>query len=128
MSLASQMGGLIILYFKSSRPSSIKPWTAYLYKPLKRYSSEGASSKDQNIGSSVRLHPERHERAPSTAEEFERVAEEKLRAADQGVASRTSDEVRDGAEGATGGDSNVGSGKNRLQEHEQGADYRRRGD
>lgn len=114
------MRGLIFLYLKSSRPSSIKPLTAYLYKPLKRYSREGASNKDQNISSNVHLHPERHERAPSTAEEFKRVAEEKLRAA--------SVKGYDGAEEATVGDSNVDSVKNRFEEHEQGADYRRRGD
>ena len=87
-----------------------------------RYGSEGASNKDQNISS---LHPERHGRAPSIAEEFERVAEEKLRAAGQGVASQTKDKVYDGADEAARGGSNV---KNRFEEHEQGADYRGRGD
>ncbi|KDO62111.1 hypothetical protein CISIN_1g033183mg [Citrus sinensis] len=125
MSLVSQMRGFIFLYFKSSRPSSSKPLTAYLYKPFKRYGSEGASNKDQNISS---LHPERHGRAPSIAEEFERVAEEKLRAAGQGVASQTKDKVYDGAEESTRGGSNVDSVKNRFEEHEQGADYRGRGD
>ena len=89
-----------------------------------RYGSEGASNRDQNIS----LHPERHGRAPSIAEEFERVAEEKLRAAGQGVASQAKDKVYDGAEESTRGGSNVDSVKNRFEGHEQGADYRGRGD
>ncbi|GMN69011.1 hypothetical protein TIFTF001_038070 [Ficus carica] len=38
------------------------------------------------------------ERAPSTAEEFRRVAEQKLKEAEQGVASQVSDKAFDGAE------------------------------
>lgn len=70
------------------------------------------------------------ERAPSTAKEFERVAEEKqkLRAAEQGVASQTSEKVYDGAEEATIGDAKVESVHNRFKEHEEGADYHKRGD
>lgn len=61
------------------------------------------------------------ERAPSTAEEFKRVAEEKLK--------ETVDKTRDGAEEATFGSSkDIDSAKNRNKEHEPGTDYRRKGD
>ncbi|XP_021807784.1 uncharacterized protein LOC110751595 [Prunus avium] len=66
------------------------------------------------------------ERAPSTAEEFKRVAEEKLKKAEQGVASQTVDKACDVTEETTLGDSSVDSVKNRYKQHEPGADYRRR--
>ncbi|PQM39186.1 uncharacterized protein Pyn_02909 [Prunus yedoensis var. nudiflora] len=66
------------------------------------------------------------ERAPSTAEEFKRVAEEKLKKAEQGVASQTVDKTCDVTEETTLGDSSVDSVKNRYKQHEPGADYRRR--
>ncbi|KAK2639817.1 hypothetical protein Ddye_027612 [Dipteronia dyeriana] len=105
--------GFIFLFstpnFRSS--SSVNPLIAYVYKPFKRYSKESRSCS-HNV----------EERAPSTAEEFKRVAEEKLRAAKQGVASQTSEKLYDGAEEATIGDSKSDSIKNRIKEHEQGAD------
>lgn len=64
------------------------------------------------------------ERAPSTAEEFERVAEEKAREAQKGTASETAGKTYEGTEEAT----KVGSVKNRQEDHESGTDYRRRGD
>ena len=68
------------------------------------------------------------ERAPSTAEEFKKIAVEKLREAQQGVASQVAENVYDGTEEATLGDKNQESVKNRYEEHERGADYRKRGD
>lgn len=54
------------------------------------------------------------------------MAEEKLRQAQQGVASQTAEKVYDAAEEATLGDSDLQSVKHRYEEHEQGADYRGR--
>ncbi|KAI9115739.1 hypothetical protein K1719_013408 [Acacia pycnantha] len=82
----------------------------------------------KNFGQSSRGNHKVEERAPSTAEEFERVAEEKAReAAKQGIASQTTDKTYDAAEEAAMADSNVGSVKNRYKEHEPGTDYRRTG-
>ena len=67
------------------------------------------------------------ERAPSTAEEFKKIAE-KLREAQQGMASQVAEKVYDGTEEATLDDKNQESVKNRYKEHERGADYRKRGD
>lgn len=86
---------------------------------IQRYSSQG--SKGEHHG-----YTGIEERASSTAEEFKRMAEEKLKAAEQGVASQTVDQTYDGTEEATVGDSNVDSVKNRYKEHEPGADYKRR--
>ncbi|XP_031286576.1 uncharacterized protein LOC116145276 [Pistacia vera] len=122
MSLLPKVRGFIFLFCKSARPSTIKPFTACLYKPFRRY------------GQGSRLRDDRHEmdekRAPSIAEVFERVAEEKqkLRAAEQGVASQTSDKLYDGAEEATIGKSKVEPVKKKFEEPEEGADYRRTGD
>ncbi|KAK0601951.1 hypothetical protein LWI29_028982 [Acer saccharum] len=113
MSLLNQVRtGFIFLFSKpNSRPSSsVNPVIGYVYKPFKRYSKE---SRKQSSSHDV------EERAPSTAEEFKRVAEEKLRAAKQGVASQTSEKLYDGAEEATIGDSKVDSIKNSIKEHEQ---------
>lgn len=87
----------------------------------------------QRYGKDNRLRDERHvmeERAPSTAEEFERVAEEKqkLKAAEQGVASQTGDRFYDVPEEATIGESKVEAVKKRFEEHEEGVDYRWTGD
>lgn len=55
------------------------------------------------------------ERAPSTAEEFKRAAEQKLREAEQGVASQVSDKAYDdGTEEATLGEAT----EKRYMEHE----------
>ncbi|KAM5585476.1 hypothetical protein ABKV19_004724 [Rosa sericea] len=67
-------------------------------------------------------------RAPSTAEEFKRVAEEKLKEAKQGVASQTFEKTYDGMEEATVGDGKVESVKERYKQHKPGADYRGRPD
>ena len=59
------------------------------------------------------------ERAPSTAEEFERVAEEKkAKEAQKGVASQSIGKAIDGAEEASLGKSKVESVKNRYKGHE----------
>lgn len=83
----------------------------------------------QNFGQVSRGNQKVEERAPSTAEEFERVAEEKAReAAKQGIASQTTDKAFDAAEEATKDDSNAGSVKNKFKEHDSaGTDYRRTG-
>lgn len=67
-------------------------------------------------------------RAPSTAEVFKRVAEEKLRETEQGVASQSFDKTCDAAEEATLDDHKLDSVKERYKEHEPEADYRRRPD
>lgn len=57
------------------------------------------------------------ERAPSTAEEFERVAEEKAKEFQKGVPSQTIGKAIDGAEEASTGNSKVDSVKNKYKEH-----------
>lgn len=58
------------------------------------------------------------ERAPSMAEEFKRVAEEKLREAEQGVAGQTVEKTHDGTEEAVSADPKVESLKKRYKEKE----------
>ncbi|KAL6584058.1 hypothetical protein OROMI_003347 [Orobanche minor] len=103
-----------LLYSAPSRSSLAKPSSPFFYNPVKNYGKE-------NKGNSGRL---MEERAPSTAEEFKRVAEEKTKEAQQGVASQTVEK----AEEAIGGDSKVESVKNRYKQHEPGSDYHKRGD
>ncbi|CAN6557799.1 unnamed protein product [Malus baccata var. baccata] len=96
-------------------------WIAMLSEiSIKRYSSQGSKGEHHHGHTGI------EERAPSTAEEFKRVAEEKLKVVEQGVAGQTADKANDGTEEAILGDSNVESVKNRYKEHEPGADYRRR--
>ncbi|KAL5802402.1 hypothetical protein ACOSQ4_030707 [Xanthoceras sorbifolium] len=119
MSLLTQVRGFIFLFHKSFRASSsVKPLTAHLYKPFKRYSQGTREHSSHDV----------EERAPSTAKEFKRVAEEKLRELKKGMASQTSEKVYDGAEEATIGDSNVDSIENRFKKQEEGADNRKRGE
>ena len=72
------------------------------------------------------------ERAPSLAEEFKRVAEEKAKADhaenDQVAASQTSDKAGDATQEAVKSDSNLQDVKSKYEEHEAGSDYRKRGD
>lgn len=56
------------------------------------------------------------ERAPSTAEEFLRVAEEKEKETKKVVASQTIDKTIDAAEEATKGNSRIENVKNRYKE------------
>lgn len=67
-------------------------------------------------------------RAPSTAEVFKRVAEEKLREAEQGVAGQSFDKTCDAAEEATLDDGKLDSIKERYKQNERGANYRQRPD
>ncbi|KAJ1441327.1 hypothetical protein SESBI_01468 [Sesbania bispinosa] len=108
----------LTLLHASSRSSFLKPSRPFFYNPIKNYgqASEGKHSRLME------------ERAPSTAEEFQRVAEEKAKVTQQVVASQTVDKTYDGAEEATKSNSKVESVKNRYKEHEPGSDYSRRGD
>ncbi|XP_021606303.1 uncharacterized protein LOC110610611 [Manihot esculenta] len=99
------------------------PSTPHLYCHIKRYTQYTTGDPAQGI----------EERAPSLADEFRRVAEEKAKAdqetthvADQGVASHTVKKTFDGGEEASTGDGDTQSVKDRYKEHEQGADYRRK--
>ncbi|KAG2682369.1 hypothetical protein I3760_11G188100 [Carya illinoinensis] len=114
------MGGHLFPMINTSLRSSVflaKPLTAYVYKSVKSYSQ--ASCKESHIRESAD-----QERAPSTALEFKKIAEEKLRETEQGVASQT---AFDAMEEATLGDTKLESVKRRSEEHDDGADYRRRG-
>ncbi|KAM1873581.1 hypothetical protein ACFX13_007396 [Malus domestica] len=119
------MGGHIFLlraFSSRSRSTILKSLAACHY----------TTNQPREQGEHHHGHTGIEERAPSTAEEFKRVAEEKrkaeekLKVAEQGVASQTADKAYDGTEEAILGDSNVESVKNRYKEHEPGADYRRR--
>ncbi|KAI4306134.1 hypothetical protein L6164_029438 [Bauhinia variegata] len=115
-------GQFIKLLSVSSSPSSVaKPSRSFFYNSimLHVFQRYGQATKGNNSHLMK-------ERAPSTAEEFERVAEEKAKEANQGIASQTTDEASDVGEETTG-DSKVESVKERYKEHEPGADYRRRG-
>nr|AFK35033.1 unknown [Lotus japonicus] len=108
----------LTLLHTSSRSSLVKPSRPFFYNPIKNYGQE-------NKGKNGRL---MEERAPSTAEEFLRVAEEKAKESQQGVASQTVEKAVDGAEEAILGDSKVESAKNRNKEHEPGSDYHKKVD
>lgn len=82
----------------------------------------------QKYNQASKRHNNKEERAPSTAEVIEKMAEEKLRKADQGVASQVFDKTYDVTEEATLGESKLDSVKNRYMEDEPGVDSRRRGD
>ncbi|KAM1000684.1 hypothetical protein ACFX2I_007286 [Malus domestica] len=123
------MGGHIFLlraFSSRSRSTILKSLAACHYTTNQRYSSQGSKGEHHHGHTGI------EERAPSTAEEFKRVAEEKrkaeekLKVVEQGVAGQTADKAYDGTEEAILGDSNVESVKNRYKEHEPGADYRRR--
>ncbi|PKI67739.1 hypothetical protein CRG98_011952, partial [Punica granatum] len=68
------------------------------------------------------------ERAPSTAQEFKRVAEERLSETERGIASQTVDKTYDGTEEAVMGNSDSESVKKKYKEHEENADYPKTGD
>ncbi|XP_028769278.1 uncharacterized protein LOC114733928 [Neltuma alba] len=102
--------------FLTLRSSVTKPSNRpFFFNPIK------------NFGQSTRGNHRVEERAPSTAEEFQRVAEEKARESKEGIASQTTERTYDAAEEAARVDSNVGSVKNRYKEHEPDTDYRRTG-
>ncbi|XP_059442337.1 uncharacterized protein LOC132174710 [Corylus avellana] len=115
------MGGRLFPLSISFRPSPTKHFKAAsaAYNSVKSYSQ---ASKENGHGREFI-----EERAPSTAEEFKNIAEEKIREAQQGVASQTAEKVFDGTEAATLGDADdLQSVNRRYEEHEEGADYRRR--
>ncbi|WCJ32978.1 hypothetical protein M5689_014368 [Euphorbia peplus] len=90
----------------------------YLYYNTKRY------SKSEDGGGGEK------ERAPSLAQEFRRVEEEKAADHDQheqeqGLASQTVDKAYDGADEAVHDDGDVHSVKDKFKEHEPAANYRR---
>ncbi|KAB1215153.1 hypothetical protein CJ030_MR4G001403 [Morella rubra] len=96
------MGSHLLPLNTSSRPSLAKPLTVYVYNSIKsRYSH---STKENPVHEA-----KDKERAPSTAEEFKKIAEEKIR---EGQIS----------------DSEFESVKRRSDEQEKGSDYGRRGD
>ncbi|KAH0987553.1 hypothetical protein GBA52_014730 [Prunus armeniaca] len=111
-------GHLFPLPTFSSRSSSLLRSLTACHN--QRYHSSQVSKGEHSSHTNI------EERAPSTAEEFKRVAEEKLKKAEQGVASQTADKTCDATEETTLGDSSVDSVKNRYKQHEPGADYRRR--
>ncbi|PON91907.1 hypothetical protein TorRG33x02_122380 [Trema orientale] len=94
--------------------------TPCLNNPIKKYNQ---ASKGHDT-----RHEIKEERAPSTAEVIKKMAEEKLREAEQGVASQVSDKTYDATEEATLGEAKLNTVKNRYKEREPGADFRRRGD
>ncbi|KAJ9182617.1 hypothetical protein P3X46_006593 [Hevea brasiliensis] len=118
------MGRRLLLFCNLSWPlMPARPSKPFLYSPIKGYNQYNTQSHGQGV----------EERAPSLADEFRRVAEEKAKAqetthvVDQGGASQTAEKTSDGLEEASSGDGDIQSVQERYKEHEPGADYRRRG-
>ncbi|KAK9269572.1 hypothetical protein L1049_001348 [Liquidambar formosana] len=109
------MGGLVLLLYTSSRPSLMRPFTACLHEPIRRYNQ----ASKENISHGI------EERAPSIAQEFQRVAEEK---AHQGVASQTIEKAFEAAEEATSGDSNPESVKQKYKKTRGNESHHKTGD
>ncbi|MED6218337.1 hypothetical protein PIB30_025915 [Stylosanthes scabra] len=110
---SSSMAGshLLTLLNSTSRSSLVKPNTTrpFFNNSTKNY---GTATSSANRGGRMM-----EERAPSTAEEFQRVAEEKSKNKNHEGAARNGDDGG-GAEHATnGGDSKVDSSKKRYKEH-----------
>ncbi|KAK7387114.1 hypothetical protein VNO78_27627 [Psophocarpus tetragonolobus] len=105
LTLSISMAGaqFLNLLNSSSRSSLAKPSRPLLYSPIKNYAQ---ASKGKNGGL---------ERTPSTAEEFERVAEERAKQAQNEVASQSLGKAMDGAEEASIGNPKVESVKNRYK-------------
>ncbi|KAL2496170.1 uncharacterized protein Fot_39927 [Forsythia ovata] len=97
------MGSHILSLYSLQQASTMKRLTAYVPMSIRRF---GHGNKDKNGHGT-------EERAPSTAKEFERVAEEKSR---QGFASQTVEKAQDSTEEAAMGDSSVESVKERYKE------------
>ncbi|KAL2245349.1 uncharacterized protein LOC105174823 isoform X2 [Sesamum indicum] len=113
------MGGHLLSLYSSSQASRIKRLTATLPISICRRYSEGKQESINTVHGGVD-----QERAPSTAQEFKRVAEEKAR---QGFASQTVEKAQDGAEEAVVGDSTFESVKEAYKEAPAG-DFRKTGD
>lgn len=100
------MGGHRLLYYTAVRWPLVKPFqfTSTLFSsPTKGYSKQGEKGSGPGVG----------ERAPSTAEEFKRVAEEKAR---QGVVSQTVDKAEDAVKETVMGDSNPDNVKEKYKQ------------
>ncbi|KAL0000747.1 hypothetical protein SO802_014528 [Lithocarpus litseifolius] len=89
------MSGHLFPFNTSLRPFLAKHLRACVYQPIKSYAQASKHNDPREII---------EERAPSTAREFKRMAEEKLRKAQQGVASQVAEKVYDGTEEVTLGD------------------------
>ena len=96
----------LTLLHSSSRSSLLKPSRPFFYNSIKNYGQEVKEKESHLI----------KERAPSTAEEFQRVAEEKTNGT-QKVKSQTVDKAIDAAEEATKGNSRIENVKNKYKEH-----------
>ncbi|OIW02884.1 hypothetical protein TanjilG_29660 [Lupinus angustifolius] len=92
-------GQLITLLYATSRSSLVKPSSPF-YNCIKNYGQAMNGNRGRWI----------EERAPSTAEEFQRIAEEKVKEAKQGVVAKTV-----GAQDGTIGETNIESAKNRFK-------------
>ncbi|KAK4398477.1 hypothetical protein Sango_1323200 [Sesamum angolense] len=119
------VGHHLLSLYSSSQASRIKRLTATATLPIsicRRYSE----AKQESIHTAGHGGVDQ-ERAPSTAEEFKRVAEEK---ACQGFASQTVEKAQDGAEEAVvGDDSTFESVKEAYKESPSAAgDFRKTGD
>ncbi|KAK4771136.1 hypothetical protein SAY87_031668 [Trapa incisa] len=101
-------------------------WSLIRPRLVFRSSSCGPSAYCSSMRCSHQDHVE--ERAPSTAEEFERMAEERLReSGQQGVAGQTVEKAHDGTEETVSADPNIESVKNRQKEHEETDNHARTG-
>ncbi|XP_038686415.1 uncharacterized protein LOC119985979 [Tripterygium wilfordii] len=103
------MSGHVFLC-KSSRSSAsfIKALTPYLYNPIKLYSSQASDKQGEKVQEFI------EERAPSTAQMFKTVAEEKQR-----KETAQGHDIETVEEAAGYGDSKAGSGKGRYKKHEE---------
>ncbi|PIN07424.1 hypothetical protein CDL12_20011 [Handroanthus impetiginosus] len=115
------MGGHLLSLHSSSQASRIKRLTAYLLFSTRRsYSYKGQGKKESGSG-----HAGIEERAPSTADEFKRVAEEKSR---QGFTSHTVEKGQDAAEEATLEESTFESVKEAHKEPPGKGNFHKTGD
>ncbi|XAR56727.1 hypothetical protein NMG60_11037310 [Bertholletia excelsa] len=80
------MGGHVLYLYSSRRAAWVKRLSAFFPSPIRRYTKDSM------------------EKAPTVAEEFERVAEAKSR---QGFTSQTVEKARDGTEEAGMGESST---------------------
>ncbi|CAL0317464.1 unnamed protein product [Lupinus luteus] len=92
-------GQLITLLYATSRSSLVNP-RSFFYNSIKNYGQAINGNRGRWI----------EERAPSTAEEFQRIAEEKVKEAKQGVVAKSV-----GAQDGTIGDTNIESAKNSFK-------------
>ncbi|XP_021888626.1 uncharacterized protein LOC110807725 [Carica papaya] len=118
------MGTHIFFCNNSSRPLSlIKLSRSCLYTQVKSYSESGKGrKKSENKGNGHEILIEQ-ERASSTADEFKKVAEEKVRmATEQGVRNQTVEKTFD-ATGEAIEHADVESARKSYSQHEGGAKH-----